>query len=104
MPLYLQDSSVPDGGSDEIASLQSQVKTLREALDTIMEQKTKMEGSFQADKKKYLVSNVRCSSALEMSGSTSSSDFNLYHSFQAFSLKYFVRSINLQTSSLNVLH
>ena len=35
--------------------LQAQVETLREALDTIMEQKTKMESSFQADKKKYLV-------------------------------------------------
>lgn len=35
--------------------LETQVKTLREALDTIMEQKTKMEGSFQADRKKYLV-------------------------------------------------
>ena len=53
-PGHTEGSSVPDGGGDEIASLQSQVKTLREALDTIMEQKTKMESSFQADKKKYL--------------------------------------------------
>mgnify|MGYP002803869713 CR=1 FL=1 len=53
-PEHIEDSSVPDGVGDDIASLQSQVKTLREALDTIMEQKTKMESSFQADKKKYL--------------------------------------------------
>jgi hypothetical protein len=52
--LYLQDPQVSDADVDETA-LQSQVKTLRETLDTIMGQKTKMESSFQADKKKYLV-------------------------------------------------
>ena len=41
-------------GSDQ-AGLEGQLKTLREALDTIMEQKTRMENSFQADRKKYLV-------------------------------------------------
>ena len=51
--LYVQEEE--DAPSGDQLGLQAQVKTLREALDTIMEQKTKMESSFQADKKKYLV-------------------------------------------------
>jgi hypothetical protein len=52
--MYFQELQVHDASGDQI-SLQAQVMTLREALDTIMEQKAKMESSFQADKKKYLV-------------------------------------------------
>ncbi|CAB3979634.1 GRIP and coiled-coil domain-containing 1-like [Paramuricea clavata] len=52
-PAKTEELQVHDASGDQI-SLQAQVMTLREALDTIMEQKAKMESSFQADKKKYL--------------------------------------------------
>lgn len=44
----------PDDDSPSQTNLQAQVETLRETLKTVMEQKSKMESSFQADRKKYL--------------------------------------------------
>ncbi|XP_028392535.1 GRIP and coiled-coil domain-containing protein 1-like [Dendronephthya gigantea] len=52
-PEQAQELSATCQMSDQ-TGLQAQLKTLREALDTIMEQKTKMENSFQADRKKFL--------------------------------------------------
>ena len=45
------------GGIDlDIGALQDQVSTLTQALSTVMEEKSKMEMSFQQDKKNLLVS------------------------------------------------
>ena len=45
------------GGIDlDVGALQDQVSTLTQALSTVMEEKSKMETSFQQDKKNLLVS------------------------------------------------
>ena len=48
------------GGIDlDVGALQDQVSTLAQALSTVMEEKSKMEISFQQDKKNLLVSDER---------------------------------------------
>lgn len=54
--MYQED--VSEAGSDvggEAAQLREQLATLTSSLTTLMQEKSKMEGSYQAEKKKLLV-------------------------------------------------
>ena len=51
-----EDVSDENGGTSDIESLEEQVATLTQALNTLTDEKAKMEASFQQDKKHSLVS------------------------------------------------
>ena len=53
------DASVrEESHKDELETLQEQISTLSSSLTTVMEQKSKMEANYQADKRKMMVSTA----------------------------------------------